>query len=53
MTLYDDVSPILPLGLPFAPVAVSDDWHNWPSLPDLFPTSFPGVKTSRDLSGRC
>ena len=46
--LYDDVSPILPLGLPFAPVAVSGSWHNWPSLPDLFPTSFPGVKTSRD-----
>ena len=46
--LYDDVSPILPLGLPFAPVAVSADWHMWPALPDLFPTSFPGVKTSRD-----
>ena len=46
--LYDDVSPILPLGLPFSPVAVSGSWHNWPSLPDLFPTSFPGVKTSRD-----
>ena len=46
--LYDDVSPILPLGLPFSPVAVSGSWHNWPSLPDLFPTSFPGVTTSRD-----
>ena len=47
-SLYDDVSPILALGLPFAPVAVGDGWHEWPSLPDLFPTSFPGVKTSRD-----
>ena len=46
--LYDNVSPILPLGLPFAPVAISDDWYMWPALPDLFPTSFPGVKTSRD-----
>ena len=46
--LYDNVSPILPLGLPFAPVAVSTHWYEWPSLPDLFPTSFPGVKTSRD-----
>ena len=46
--LYDDVSPILALGLPFAPVTVGDGWHDWPSLPDLFPTSFPGVKTSRD-----
>ncbi len=46
--LYDDVSPILPLGLPFAPIAVSSDWHEWPALPELFPVSFPGVKTSRD-----
>ena len=46
--LYDDVSPGLPLGLPFAPTVVSPDWFDWPSLPDLFPTSFPGVKTSRD-----
>ena len=29
-------------------MAVSDDWHDWPSLTELFPTSFPGVKTSRD-----
>ena len=28
--------------------AVSDEWFDWPSLPDLFPVSFPGVKTSRD-----
>ena len=46
--LYDEVSPVLPLGLPFAPIAVSKDWHDWPALPDLFPASFPGVKTSRD-----
>ena len=25
-----------------------DDWSDWPSLPRLFPASFPGVKTSRD-----
>ena len=46
--LYDDIDPVLPLGLPFAEVAVSQGWSGWPSLPDLFPTSFPGVKTSRD-----
>ena len=46
--LYDAVEPVLPLGLPFAPVAVSPEWFDWPALPDLFPTSFPGVKTSRD-----
>ena len=46
--LYDTIEPVLPLGLPLAPVAVSPEWFDWPALPDLFPTSFPGVKTSRD-----
>ncbi len=46
--LYGGVEPVLPLGLPFAPIAVSPEWFDWPALPELFPTSFPGVKTSRD-----
>ena len=46
--LYESVEPNLPLGLPFARMAVSEDWSNWPSLPDLLPVSFPGVTTSRD-----
>ena len=46
--LYDNVEPVLPLGLPFARTAVSEDWFDWPSLPDLFPVSFPGVQTKRD-----
>ena len=46
--LYREFEPVLPLGLPFAPTTVSDAWFDWPALPDLFPTSFPGVKTSRD-----
>ena len=46
--LYEEIAPILPLGLPFVRTAVSDDWFDWPALPDLFPVSFPGVKTSRD-----
>ena len=46
--LYDAFEPVLPLGLPFARMAVSDGWSDWPALPDLFPASFPGVKTSRD-----
>ena len=45
---YDLLTPDLSLGLPFAPIVVADGWHNWPSLPDLFPTSFPGVHTGRD-----
>ena len=46
--LYEGVKPVLPLGLPFVGTAVSDAWFEWPALPDLFPVSFPGVKTSRD-----
>ena len=26
----------------------SENWSDWPSLPDLFPVSFPGVQTKRD-----
>ena len=46
--LYGSIEPVLPLGLPFAPAAMSDGWFDWPMLPELFPVSFPGVKTSRD-----
>ncbi len=46
--LYDEVSPVLLLGLPFARIAASGNWHEWPALPDLFPTAFSGVKTARD-----
>ena len=46
--LYDNIEPVLQLGLPFAQTAVSKDWFDYPALPDLFPVSFPGVKTSRD-----
>ena len=45
---YSAVAPDVRLGLPFKPRAVSDEWFDWPALPDLFPVSFPGVKTSRD-----
>ena len=47
-SLYGEIEPILPLCLPFVRTAVSEGWFDWPSLPDLFPVSFPGVKTSRD-----
>ena len=45
---YSPLECNLSLGLPFKPMAVSDGWQECPALPDLFPTSFPGVKTSRD-----
>ena len=47
-TLYAKVSPLLSLGLPFVQTAVSENWFDWPALPDLFPVSFPGVQTKRD-----
>ncbi len=47
-SLYEDIEPVLPLGLPFVQTAVSDDWFDWPSLPDLFSVYFSGVNTNRD-----
>lgn len=44
----EEVAPALPLGLPFAAKRVSAGYLEWPLLPELFPHSFPGVKTSRD-----
>ncbi|MDQ2745143.1 MAG: N-6 DNA methylase, partial [Chloroflexota bacterium] len=46
--LYETVTPPLGLGLPFEPTRVDAAYFSWPLLPELFPTSFPGVKTSRD-----
>ena len=46
--LYDTVEPVLTLGLPFEELEVNPLWSEWPSLPDLFSTSSPGVKTSHD-----
>ena len=45
---YTVIQPRLEVGLPFKPTAVSSTWSEWPQLPELFPVSFPGVKTSRD-----
>ena len=46
--LYTDIKPSVSLGLPFAPVAVSEDWPEWPALTDLFGAKFHGVLTNRD-----
>lgn len=47
-TLYAPITPALELGLPFVHGAVETDYLAWLRLPELFPASFPGVKTSRD-----
>jgi hypothetical protein len=45
---YAQLGPALSLGLPFKPAQVQEAYLSWPLLPELFPVSFPGVKTSRD-----
>ena len=45
---YASLVPMAALGFPFAASAVSVAYLSWPTLPALFPVSFPGVKTSRD-----
>ncbi|MFL6210272.1 MAG: type ISP restriction/modification enzyme [Pyrinomonadaceae bacterium] len=45
---YTELTPAVELGLPFMPLEVEKDYLSWPLLPELFPVSFPGVKTSRD-----
>ena len=46
--LYAEAAPPAPLGLPFAPEAVSANWFDWPALPDLFPVYFSGINANRD-----
>jgi hypothetical protein len=48
VALYDEIHPSLELGLPFIEMTVGASYLDWPTLEQLFPTSFPGVKTSRD-----
>ena len=45
---YLPLAPDIRLGLPLKPMAVSDEWFDWPTLPDLFPVNFSGVNTNRD-----
>lgn len=46
--LYEPITPSLPMRLQFMPSSVGAGYFDWPSLPDVLPVSFPGVKTSRD-----
>jgi esterase/lipase superfamily enzyme len=45
---YVDVVPTVDLGRPFKPARVSSSYLAWPTLPELFQASYPGIKTSRD-----
>ena len=46
--IYTRLKPPLEVGLPFLPMQTEAGYYKWPLLTDLFPASFPGVKTSRD-----
>jgi len=45
---YKPLEPVLEIGFPFKPCATGESYLMWRLLPELFPVSFPGVKTSRD-----
>lgn len=45
---YVELVPHSALGYPFHQRDVNTAYLSWPKLPEIFPTSFPGVKTSRD-----
>lgn len=45
---FQSLRPDLKLGFPLKPQAVIADYLTWPLLPELFPTSFPGIQPSRD-----
>ncbi|HEY5232099.1 MAG TPA: type ISP restriction/modification enzyme, partial [Verrucomicrobiae bacterium] len=46
--IYTRLKPPLEVGLPFLPMKTEASYYKWPLLTELFPVSFPGVKTSRD-----
>jgi len=46
--IYEKLKPPVEVGLPFLPAKTQINFFKWPLLPELFPVSFPGVKTSRD-----
>jgi len=45
---YQRLEPVLSLGYPFFPIEIDERYPTWPTLGDLFPVSYPGIKTSRD-----
>ena len=48
IALYEGIKPVPELGLPFVRTAISNEWFDWPTLAELFPVSFSGIKTSRN-----
>ncbi len=46
---YQRVEPPNSLGLPFTPMQTAGAYESWALLLNLFPTSYPGVKTAHSL----
>jgi predicted helicase len=47
-SLYHVVKPAIALGLPLKPREFNTGYPDYPLLPEIFPTFFPGVQTKRD-----
>jgi hypothetical protein len=45
---YIGLEPVVRIGLPFKPRATTQEYFTWPLLPNVLPSSFPGVQSSRD-----
>jgi len=48
--VYHAVVPRSALGWAFGVRATGANYLTWPTLPELLPTSYPGIKTSRDAA---
>ena len=46
---WQSITPAVALGRVFALRATGADYLDWPRQPELFPVSYPGEKTSRDV----
>jgi hypothetical protein len=45
---YLRLEPVVRIGLPFKPRATTQEYFTWPLMPDVLPSSFPGIQSSRD-----
>jgi predicted helicase len=47
---WQTVTPQVQLGRVFNLMQTTTNYFDWPRLPELFPVSYPGIKTSRDAA---
>lgn len=45
---YAKLSPNRQLGIPFKARTFTTEYLSWPTFPELFPKTFPGIQTGRD-----